>query len=124
MMPFHPGFNDVYATLQAVADQLGMTCKRADDIWNHDAIIQDIVSLICDSEVVICDLTGRNANVFYEVGIAHCLGKDVILITQSADDVPFDLRHIRFISYLNNGEGLQQLSKSVSERIKSLKGRR
>ena len=92
-------------------------------IWNHDAIIQNVVSLICKSSVVICDLSGKNANVFYEAGIAHCLGKDVILITQSADDVPFDLRHLRHIQYLNNGEGLQQLTLKVLERIQTLENR-
>ena len=69
----------------AAAAAVGKKCKRADDIWNHESIIQDVVSLICKSSVVICDLTGKNANVFYEAGIAHCLGKDVILITQSAE---------------------------------------
>lgn len=123
MMPFHPGFDDVYAALTAAATQLGKRCNRADNIWNHDAIIQDVVSLICKSSVVICDLSGKNANVFYEAGIAHCLGKDVILITQSADDVPFDLRHLRHIQYLNNGEGLQQLTLKVLERIQTLENR-
>ncbi len=92
MMPFSAGFDGVYAALGAAAEAVGKKCQRADDIWNHDAIIQDVVSLICKSSVVICDLTGKNANVFYEAGIAHSLGKDVILNTQSADDVPFDLR--------------------------------
>ncbi|MEO7953740.1 MAG: hypothetical protein ABIR35_06560 [Polaromonas sp.] len=120
MMPFSPGFDGVYAALGAAAAAVDKKCKRADDIWNHESIIQDVVSLICKSSVVICDLTGKNANVFYEAGIAHCLGKDVILITQSADDVPFDLRHLRYIQYLNNGEGLQQLTNKVAERLQTL----
>ncbi len=57
---------------------------------------------------------------FYEAGIAHSLGKDVILITQSADDVPFDVGHLRYIQYLNNGEGLQQLTAKVTERLETL----
>ena len=85
------------AALGVAAVAVGKKCKRADDIWNHDAIIQDVVSLICKSSVVICDLTGKNANVFYEAGIAHSLGKDGMLITQSASYVPFDLRHLRYI---------------------------
>ena len=97
MMPFSSGFDGVYAALGLAAEAVGKNCKRADNIWNHDAIIQDVVSLICESSVVVCDLTGKNANVFYEAGIAHSLGKDVILITQSAEDVPFDLRHLRHI---------------------------
>jgi hypothetical protein len=118
--PVSAGFDGVYAALGAAAEAVGEKCKRADDIWNHDAIIQDVVSLICKSSVVICDLTGKNANVFYEAGIAHSLGKDVILITQSADDVPFDLRHLRYIQYLNNGEGLQQLTAKVTDRLETL----
>jgi hypothetical protein len=47
------------------------------------------------SRVVICDCTGRNPNVFYEIGIAHTLGREVILITQNPEDIPFDLRHLR-----------------------------
>jgi hypothetical protein len=70
--------------------------------------------------LMACDLTGKNGNVFYEAGIAHSLGKDVILITQSADDVPFDLRHLRYIQYLNNGEGLQQLTAKVTDRLETL----
>lgn len=120
MMPFSSNFDGVYEALGDAANAVGKKCQRADDIWKHDAIIQDVVSLICESSVVICDLTDRNANVFYEAGIAHSLGKDVILITQSADDVPFDLRHLRYISYLNNGEGLGQLSAKVQQRLETL----
>ncbi len=120
MMPFNAGFDDVYAALEGAARRAGKHCQRADNIWNHDAIIQDVVSLICTSSVVVCDLTGKNANVFYETGIAHTLGKDVILITQVADDVPFDLRHLRFVQYLNNGEGRERLAEQVRNRINTL----
>lgn len=120
MMPFSAGFDAVYAALRTAAEAVGKKCNRADDIWNHDAIIQDVVSLICKSSVVICDLTGKNANVFYEAGIAHSLGKDVILITQSAEDVPFDLHHLRYIQYLNNGEGLRRLTEKVTDRLTAL----
>ena len=49
------------------------------------------------SRIVICDFSERNPNVFYEVGIAHTLGKHVIPITQTPNDVPFDLQHPRYI---------------------------
>jgi hypothetical protein len=117
MMPFHPGFDAVYATLQSAAVEAGLRCRRADDIWENPAIIQDVVSLIDRSRVVICDCTGRNPNVFYEAGIAHTLGRDVILITQSAADIPFDLRHLRYIEYLNNGEGREALKARLARRL-------
>jgi hypothetical protein len=120
MMPFHPSFNAVYATLQRTAEAAGLRCRRADDIWENPAVIQDVVSLIDRSNIVICDCTGRNPNVFYEIGIAHTLGREVILITQVDADIPFDLRHLRFVSYLNNGEGLNALSARLQPRLADL----
>lgn len=74
MMPFHPSFDLVYATLRASPETAGLRCRRADDIWENPAVIQDVVSLIDRSSVVICDCTDRNPNVFYEIGIAACVG--------------------------------------------------
>ena len=70
--------------------------------------------------MVICDCTGRNPNVFYEIGIAHTLGREVILITQADADIPFDLRHLRYVRYLNNGEGLQTLRERLQPRLAEL----
>lgn len=121
MMPFGRSFDNVHEELVAAAAACEMQCLRADDIWDHDAVIQDVVSLINRSRIVICDCTDRNANVFYEAGIAHCLGKDVILISQNEADVPFDLRHLRYVRYLDNAEGRTRLAKQVSTRINTLR---
>lgn len=117
MMPFHPSFNAVYAALHRVAEVAKLRCRRADDIWENPAVIQDVVSLIDRSRVVIGDCTGRNPNVFYEIGIAHTLGREVILITQNAEDIPFDLRHLRYVTYLNNNEGLDALIAKLQPRL-------
>ncbi len=117
MMPFHPGFDDVYKTLQATATAAEMHCLRASDFWESPTVIQDIVRLIDKSSIVICDCTGRNPNVFYEIGIAHSLGREVILITQNEDDIPFDLRHLRFVKYLNNKEGRDSLGNQLLTRL-------
>lgn len=121
MMPFAAKYDDVYKTVQHVAKELGMTCLRADDIWEDEAIIQDVVALINRSKVVICDCTGRNPNVFYETGIAHALGRDTVLITQRTKDVPFDLRHLRHIKYENTVEGQGKLGDSLKRRIQKLR---
>ncbi|XHR30865.1 MAG: hypothetical protein ACFUZC_09930 [Chthoniobacteraceae bacterium] len=110
MMPFHPSLAPVYEMLKKTAQAVGLQCRRADDIWENPEVIQDVVSLIDHSRIVICDCSTRNPNVFYEIGIAHTLGREVILITQSDDDIPFDLRHLRYIKYLNNGEGLGRVN--------------
>lgn len=122
MMPFEPSFNPVYEGIQQAASAVGLRCRRADDIWENAAIIQDVVGLIDRSRVVVCDCTGRNPNVFYEAGIAHTLGRDVILITQNEHDIPFDLRHLRYIRYLNNTEGRVALTQALQSRMQTLLG--
>lgn len=122
MMPFDAGFAAVYDSIQQAAAAANLRCRRADDIWENAAIIQDVVALIDRSRVVICDCTGRNPNVFYEAGIAHTLGREVILITQSEQDIPFDLRHLRYVRYLNNVEGRATLTSTLHARIQTILG--
>lgn len=122
MMPFDASFNDVYSAIRKAAENAGLKCRRADDIWENPAIIQDVVALIDRSRVVVCDCTGRNPNVFYEAGIAHTLGREVILITQSEHDIPFDLRHLRYVRYLNNAEGRTALTAALQGRMQTILG--
>ncbi|MCU0911153.1 MAG: hypothetical protein MUE98_07360 [Rhodobacteraceae bacterium] len=122
MMPFDASFATVYMSIQQAAEGAGLRCRRADDIWENAAIIQDVVALIDRSRIVVCDCTGRNPNVFYEAGIAHTLGRDVILITQSEHDIPFDLRHLRYVRYLNNAEGRAALTTTLQTRMQTIMG--
>ena len=122
MMPFDAGFGPVYAAIQQASAACNLVTRRADEIWEAPGIIQDVVSLIDRGRFVVCDLTGRNPNVFYEAGIAHTLGREVIIITQSEHDVPFDLRHLRHIRYLNNGEGLAGLTEALKTRMQTVLG--
>jgi len=120
MMPFDARFANVYATLQQAVAESGMRCYRADDIWLNNHIMDDVISLIWRARVVIADLSSKNPNVLYETGIAHTLGRKVIQIAQSMDDIPFDLRAIRSVTYLPNGEGLERLKAQLVERLKYL----
>ena len=123
MMPFSAGFKGTYDAVHRVADHLELVCLRADDIWEDSTFIQDIFSLIFRSHVVVVDFTGRNPNVMYETGIAHTLGKTVIPITQSLDDIPSDLGHHRALKYLPNEEGYRDLSTALWKRLKPLFGK-
>ncbi len=124
MMPFNPAFSGVHSAISEAANSAGFTCKRVDDIWNHSTVIQDVFSLIFQSFIVVCDFSGKNPNVFYEAGIAHTLGKHVVPITQSEQDIPFDLQHHRYAKYLNNGEGLETLKQELYSRFLTLDGMR
>lgn len=122
MMPFDAGFGNVYHAIQQAAINCGLISRRADEIWEAPGIIQDVVNLIDRARIVVCDCTNRNPNVFYEAGIAHTLGREVIIITQSPHDVPFDLRHLRYVHYLNNHEGLLALTQALQGRMQTILG--
>ena len=122
MMPFDAGFNAVFASIRQAAENVGLRCRRADDIWENAAIIQDVVALLDRSRVVVCDCSGRNPNVFYEAGIAHTLGHEVILIAQNEHDIPFDLRHLRHVRYRDNAEGHAALTVALQARMQTILG--
>lgn len=119
MMPFQ-GFDAVYQAIKDAAEENGMRCDRADTVWATPAIIDDVANLIDRSGIVVIDCTGKNPNVYYELGLAHAWGKEVIMITQNSNDIPFDIQHLRHIRYLHNGEGLDNLRTQLAERIRAL----
>lgn len=118
LMPFAMEFDRVYASIKRAANRCGLRSLRADDIWEDTTIVQDIFSLIFRAQVVVVDFTGRNPNVMYETGIAHTLGKHVIPISQSLEDVPFDMRHHRVLKYLSNGEGIESLALNLQKKLR------
>ena len=83
-------------------------------------IREDIFQLILEADLVVCDITVHNANVFYELGLAHALSKDVILITQSMNFVPFDLKTIRCIVYDFTPRGIEKFERALTETIAAL----
>ena len=121
MMPFNMEFDNVIETIKEACSNENLICHRADDLWKNSTVIQDIFELIYCSSIVIVDFTAKNPNVFYEAGIAHTLGKNVIPITQSMDDIPFNLGHHRVLRYLNNDEGMHDLKNKLEDRLNTLK---
>lgn len=118
MMPFNAGFSGTYNAIKKVTGHMSLECLRADDIWEDSTFMQDIFDLIFCAKIIVVDFTGRNPNVLYETGIAHTLGKIVIPITQSLDDIPSDLGHHRALKYLPNEQGYKDLSNELYKRIK------
>jgi len=98
----------------------GLACERGDDLFGSNVIMDDIRGSIDAADVVVADLTGKNANVFYEIGICHTVGKAVLLMAQSIDDVPFDLRHRRVLLYEYSPRGCKRLEKALKENMSAI----
>jgi nucleoside 2-deoxyribosyltransferase len=104
MQPFAPPLGDYYDKIYKPAiEKAGMKAIRADaEIFATGKIIDQVWSGINSAKVLVAELTSRNPNVFYELGLAHALKKPVVLISAKEEDVPFDLQHIRVIYYDTN----------------------
>src|SRR5215207_7194635 len=100
-MPFAREFDAVFNCIKKTLKSEDMTSIRTDELLGGGHIIEDILEGIATSEIVVADVTGRNPNVFYELGITHmCKEVDkVILLSQDVDAIPFDLRAFRHIVY-------------------------
>ncbi len=118
IMPFKDSLRNVYDAIESLVEgQCGLKCVRPDKASGSNRITGDIWNSINESRFVIADLTGRNPNVFYEVGMAHARNKPVILIAQNPEtDIPFDVRGIRYIHY--NADNLGELKEVLLEYIK------
>ena len=101
MMPFAQPLGGYYATIyQPAIEKAKLKANRADaEIYGTGKIIDQIWSGINSARVLVAELTGRNPNVLYELGIAHALRKPVVLVSSNEEDVPFDVRHVRVIYY-------------------------
>ncbi|HEX4000980.1 MAG TPA: hypothetical protein VHX65_20715 [Pirellulales bacterium] len=99
-MPFSDEYNDVYLLgIRDAAEKLGIVAERADEIQHNDSIPDVIRQRINRSDVVIAETTKHNPNVYYEVGLAHGIGRPTVLICRKADTIPFDLAAINHIVY-------------------------
>lgn len=104
IMPFAEPINSYYRPIISRAiTEAKLKPLRGDDSEISAAIFQQIWDSINGSAVCVADLTGQNANVMYELGLAHALGKPAVLMVQETNDIPFDLRHIRHIVYDTKG---------------------
>lgn len=101
MMPFVEPLGGYYKSIYEPAIvKAGLRPVRADDeIFATGKIVDQIWTGLRTAKVLVAELTGRNPNVFYELGLAHALEKPVVLVSSNAEDVPFDLQHIRVIYY-------------------------
>ncbi len=116
LMPFDASFDEIYNLF--IADALveaGYEVFRADDIQNQRSILKDIIEPIFTFDLVVADLTTNNPNVFYELGIAHALGKKVVLLTQDVNDLPFDLRSYRVVAYSTHFALMRQAKDELTQ---------
>ena len=119
MMPFNSDFDDVWnGAIKRAAKDAGHKAIRVDMINKSTNITDDIVDSIKNCKLAIVDVTGNNPNVMFELGYAMALSKRHIIISQSAEFLPFDIRHIRTIVYNDSWSGIERLKEKLLEFLK------
>lgn len=97
-----------------------LSCHRADRESRTGEIISHIVEHLVSAEIVIADLSGRNPNVFYELGVRHTVANGTILIADSIEDVPFDLRGLRAIQYKYDPEQMLRFAEELTAALRGI----
>jgi hypothetical protein len=119
LMPFSPPFADIYERgIKRACDQAGVDCQRVDEQYFTGNIVQRVLDEIGRADIIIAEMTGRNANVFYEAGYARALQKPIIFLSQD-NDLPFDVGHDVHVRYTDYRDLRQKLIPRVSSAIKS-----
>ena len=116
LMPIDPTFDDIYKFgIKGAAEDVGAYAERLDEQIFVEGMLDRIFNQISKADLIVADMTGRNPNVFYEVGYAHALGKITLLLTQDANDIPFDLKHRQHTIY---GGSIDRLRKELADRLR------
>lgn len=127
IMPFNSIADRVYEVVFKNAIRgAKLNPLRADEIYGDKRVMSDVWRALRSSRLVVAEVTGKNANVLYELGMAHALGKPVIIVTGQREDVPFDLRDIRYIVYDKNqpdwGQRLEETLKKTLQKLLTTEG--
>lgn len=122
VMPFAPTFDDVWkGGIERACEKEGMGYLRVDKISLSSWITKDIINYIDMADFVIADITGNNPNVMFEFGWALALKKKPIVIREQNDKqtLPFDVKDIRYLPYINSWSGIEKLSVDLCNFLKS-----
>jgi hypothetical protein len=124
IMPFGSGFDEIYRDIvRPLAADLRLTIARGDEFTSTQGVImEEVWSALNNCRFVVVEITGGNDNVFYELGIAHTLNKPAILITQAMrpEQIPFNIRHLRYLPYTNTADGRVKLRGDLKTAITRL----
>lgn len=116
LMPFDQEFNSIYEDLiKPALEDAGYDVSRADSFVDQQNIMRDIIRGIATAQLIVADLTALNPNVLYELGLCHGLKIPTILLAQSMEEVPFDLRSYKIQVYSTRFDEVNRLRKALTE---------
>lgn len=117
LTPFNDNYRPTFFAIKEVCERLNLKCLRGDEEYIPNEIFPSILKHIVKSRFLIANITGRNPNVMYELGVAHSLGKPTIIISKNFTEIPFDLNNKRIIIFDNNDDLRTKLETSITDML-------
>ena len=132
VLPFENGPKNAMSAIKDEITRQNLDCEliKSEDRFDPtrgNNIVENIWQDICTSRFVVADISNRNPNVFYELGICDTLGKNVITLCSEnslsrdyKNQLPFDIATQYTIMYREDYEGYKELSSEVVKRIEAI----
>lgn len=117
LTPFNDNYRPTFFAIKDVCEKLNLKCLRGDEEYIPNEIFPSILRHIVKSRFLIVNITGRNPNVMYELGVAHALGKPTIIISKNFTEIPFDLNNKRIIIFDTNEDLRHKLETSITDML-------
>jgi hypothetical protein len=117
LTPFHPSEERTFSAVVEGFKGLGVRVIRGDETSIDGAILTHIIEQIVRARFVVANVSTRNPNVMYELGIAHALGKDVIMISNSKEEMPFDIKSRRILFYSDHEDLVKKLNSEIVRKV-------
>jgi hypothetical protein len=117
LTPFNDNYRETFFAIKDVCANMNLNCIRGDEEFIPNEVFPEIVRQITKSRLIIANITGRNPNVMYELGVAHSLSKPTIVVAQDFTDIPFDLNNKRIVLYKDEDDLRRKLTISITDML-------
>lgn len=116
----NPQLRDFYELgIKPTIEKLGYRCERIDEQQFNGSIRDRILKNIAAAKFIVADVTEARPNCYYELGIAHSLGKEVVHLANDTGDIHFDIKDFNFIIY----KRIADLKEKLEQRLNSTVGK-
>lgn len=123
VMEFDTRYDSLYSeVIKPVCKEYGFEAYRADDVYRPGIILQDIISGLKESDMIIAEISPTNPNVFYELGYAHAIEKPTVLLARRGGELPFDISGYRVIFYDDTIGGKSAVEKDLKNHLSNITG--
>ncbi|MBF0518315.1 MAG: hypothetical protein HQK92_01170 [Nitrospirae bacterium] len=129
IIPFIKSYDDVYEGIQKVAEELDLACEKADEKEFEGNVMDRVYQMIINAKIVIAVLTPllekcdkklrvmcHNPNVYFELGYALAIKKQVIMLTNDIESSPFDVQQYKKIPY----ESVTEMKPKLREMLETI----